>query len=134
MEVTLILIRLKSPSLLDEFPINGKIIMDLGGIKILNAQRSRIDGHNSHDSITSDAANQAIQEVVELITQRTLTKCGPKYIPLVGGLYHAADFRKMWPKNVPLNGGLCHAADFNQMWLETCASCRKTVSQLKPKL
>jgi hypothetical protein len=49
------------------------------------------------------------------------------------GLYRAVDFGQMWPKNVPLIEGLCHAADFNQMWLENCASCRKIVSQCKPK-
>ncbi len=39
-----------------------------------------------------------------------------KYLPLVGGLCHAADFDQMWSKYLPLFGGLCLTADFDQMW------------------
>ena len=55
---------------------------------------------------------------LNITTQQTLTKYGPKEIklPLVGGLYHTADFDQMWPKILPLIGGLYHTADFGQMW------------------
>jgi hypothetical protein len=60
-----------------------------------------------------------------------------KFLPLLGGFCHTADFGQMWhikiyaphwrtchtadidqmwPKNMPLVGGLCHTADFDQMW------------------
>ena len=44
----------------------GQIEMDLGGIKVLGAQRSRVEGPNSGYGIGFDASNQTIQEVVEL--------------------------------------------------------------------
>jgi hypothetical protein len=46
--------------------LTRKVVMDLKGIKILNVQRSRIDGPDCCDGVASDTANQAIQEVVEL--------------------------------------------------------------------
>jgi hypothetical protein len=71
----------------------------------------------------------------DFVTQRTLTKCGPKCaslqrtlsncrlqpnvvqnVPLVGGLCLTADFVQMWSKHVPLVKGLCHPMDFDQMW------------------
>ncbi len=73
----------------------------------------------------------------DFVTQRILTKYGPKWaprrrtlshcrlppnvvrnVPLVGGLCLTADFNQMWSKHVALIGGLCHAADFDQMWSE----------------
>jgi hypothetical protein len=44
----------------------GQIEMDLGGIKVLGAQRSWVDGTNSGDGIGFDASNQTLQEVVKL--------------------------------------------------------------------
>jgi hypothetical protein len=44
----------------------------------------------------------------DFVSSWTLTKCGPK--------------------NAPLIGGLCHAADFNQMWSEMCPSSEDFVS------
>jgi len=44
----------------------------------------------------------------DFVSSRTLTKCGPK--------------------NAPLIGGLCHAADFDQMWSEMCPSSEDFVS------
>ncbi len=40
--------------------------MDLGGIKVLGAYRSRVGGPDSGDGIGFDASNQTLQEVVEL--------------------------------------------------------------------
>ncbi len=44
----------------------GQIEMDLGGIKVLGAQGSWVDGPYSGDGIGFDASNQMLQEVVEL--------------------------------------------------------------------
>ncbi len=44
----------------------GQIEMDLGGIKVLDAQRSWVDGPYSGYGIGFDASNQMIEEVVEL--------------------------------------------------------------------
>ncbi len=44
----------------------GQIEMDLGGVKVLGAWRSRVDGPDSGYGIGIDASNQMIQEVVEL--------------------------------------------------------------------
>jgi hypothetical protein len=46
--------------------LTRKVVMDLRGIQILNAQRSRIDGLGCCSGVTSDTTNQAIQEVVKL--------------------------------------------------------------------
>jgi hypothetical protein len=37
----------------------------------------------------------------DFVSSRTLTKCGPKNAPLIGGLCHAADFDQMWSKMCP---------------------------------
>jgi hypothetical protein len=42
------------------------IEMDLGGIKVLGAERSWVDGPDSIDGIGFDASNQTLQEIVEL--------------------------------------------------------------------
>jgi hypothetical protein len=44
----------------------GQIEMDLGGIKVLGAWQSWVDGPVSRDDIGFDASNQMLQEVVEL--------------------------------------------------------------------
>jgi hypothetical protein len=40
----------------------------------------------------------------DFVTQRTLTKCGPK-CAIVRGLCHAADFDQMWPEMCPSSEG-----------------------------
>jgi hypothetical protein len=71
MDIASILIKLNSPILFDEFSMKAmgslvKIEMDLGGIKVLGAWRSWVDGPDSGYGIGFDASNQTIQEVVEL--------------------------------------------------------------------
>ncbi len=68
MDVTLILIKLNSPFLLEEFPMKvaGKVEMDLRGIQVLGAQRSWVDGPSGEYGIGFDAPNQTFQGVVEL--------------------------------------------------------------------
>jgi hypothetical protein len=36
----------------------------------------------------------------DFVSSWTLTKCGPKNAPLIGGLCHAADFDQMWSKTI----------------------------------
>ncbi len=71
MDVTSILIRLNLPILLDEFPMKAmglppRLKWICGGMKVLGAQRSRVDGLDSGDGIGFDASNQTLQEVAEL--------------------------------------------------------------------
>jgi hypothetical protein len=46
--------------------LSSEIIMDLRCIKILNAQRSRVDGTDGSNCISLDTTNQLVQEVFEL--------------------------------------------------------------------
>ncbi len=64
----------------------------------------------------------------DFVTQRTLTKCGPKCAPHRRTLSRSG----LWPnvaQNEPLIGRLCHAADFNQMWPKMCPSLEDFVMQ-----
>ncbi len=85
--------------------------------------------------------------------QRTLSHCGlwpnvARIVPLIGGLYHTADFDQMWPKLCPLledfvtqqtltkcgpncapHWRICHAVDFNQMWPKLCPTLEDFVTQ-----
>ncbi len=63
----------------------------------------------------------------DIVSLRTLTKCGPKCAPH----WRTLSRRGLQPnvaQNVPLVGGLCHAADFNQMWPKLCPSLEDFVS------
>jgi hypothetical protein len=64
----------------------------------------------------------------DFVTQRTLTKCGPKCAPRWRTLSHSG-LQPNVAQNVPLVGGLCHAADFNQMWPKMCPSLEDFVTQ-----
>ncbi len=62
------------------------------------------------------------------VTQRTLTKCGPKCAPHQRTLSCSG----LWPnvtQNVPLIRGLCHPAGFDQMWPKMCPSSEDFVMQ-----
>ncbi len=73
----------------------------------------------------------------DFVTQRTLTKYGPKCAPHwrtlshcrlwpdvvqicapCQGLCHAADFDQMWSNHVPIDGRLCFAMEFDQIWMD----------------
>ncbi len=70
MDMTLILIKLNLPILLDNSNegngVAGQIEMDLRGIKKLGTQRSWVDGPNGGYGIGLDAPNQRIQDIFEL--------------------------------------------------------------------
>ncbi len=64
----------------------------------------------------------------ELVTQRTLAKCGKKMTPLVGGLCLTADFDQMWSKLCPL------LEDFVMQWTSikcgpNCPPHQRTLSR-----
>jgi hypothetical protein len=46
--------------------LSSNIIIDLRCIKILNAERSSVDGTNGSNCISLDTANQSVQEVFKL--------------------------------------------------------------------
>jgi hypothetical protein len=46
-------------------------------------------------------------------------------MPLVGGLYHAADFDQMCSKHVPLDGGLRFAKEFDHIWINNVLIIKK---------
>ncbi len=56
-----------------------------------------IEKHSSNPR-TKDLLCPSLEDFV---SSRTLTKCGPKNAPLIGGLCHAADFDQMWSKMCP---------------------------------
>jgi hypothetical protein len=56
-----------------------------------------IEKHSSNPR-TKDLLYPSLEDFV---SSRTLTKCGPKNAPLIGGLCHAADFDQMWSKMCP---------------------------------
>jgi hypothetical protein len=62
------------------------------------------------------------------VTQRTSTKCGPKYSPHRRTL-SCSGLQPNGAQNVPLVGGLCHTADFDQMWPKMCPSLEDFVTQ-----
>jgi hypothetical protein len=64
----------------------------------------------------------------DFVTQRTLTKCGPKCAPWWRTLPHSR-LQPNVPQNVFLVGGLCHAADFDQMWPKMCPLLEDFVTQ-----
>jgi hypothetical protein len=64
----------------------------------------------------------------DFVTQRTLTKCGPKCAPC----WRTLSCSRLQPnvaQNVPLVRRLCHTADFNQIWPEMCPSLEDFVTQ-----
>ncbi len=64
----------------------------------------------------------------DFVTQRALTKCGPKCTPH----WRTLSCSGLWPnvaQIVPLIGGLCHTVDFDQMWLKLCPSLEDFVMQ-----
>ncbi len=75
-----------------------------------NRQKIRVGWLNI---IQKHSSNPRLKDLLcpsleDFVSSRTLTKCGPK--------------------NAPLIGGLCHAADFDQMWSEMCPSSEDFVS------
>ena len=64
----------------------------------------------------------------DFVTQRTLTKCGPKCAPCWRTLSHSG-LQLNVAQNVPLIRGLCHAEDFNQMWPKMCPLLEDFVTQ-----
>ncbi len=63
----------------------------------------------------------------DFVTQRILTKCGPKCAPHWRTLSHSG-LQPNVVQNVPLIGGH-HAADFDQMWPKMCPSSEDFVTQ-----
>ncbi len=64
----------------------------------------------------------------DFVTQRTLTKCGPKCAPRRRTLSRSG-LRPNVAQNVPFVGGLCHAVDFDHIWPEMCPSSEDFVMQ-----
>ncbi len=64
----------------------------------------------------------------DFVTQRTLTKCGPKCAPRWRTLSRSG-LQPNVAQNAPLIGGLCHAANFGQMWPKMCPSLEDFVTQ-----
>jgi hypothetical protein len=64
----------------------------------------------------------------DFVTQRTSTKCGPKYAPHRRTLSRSG-LQPNVAQNVPLVGGLSHTVDFDQMWPEMCHSSEDFVMQ-----
>ncbi len=67
----------------------------------------------------------------DFVAQRTPTKCGPKIAPHRRTLSHSG-LRPNMVQKLPLVGGLCHKADFDQMWSKNCPSLEDFVAQWTP--
>ncbi len=64
----------------------------------------------------------------DFVSQRTLTKCGPK----CASCWRTLSCSRLQPnvaQSVPLVGGLCHTVDFDQMWPKMCPSSDDFVTQ-----
>ena len=72
----------------------------------LRRSRRRIGRGSSLEQIEKHSSNPRTKDSLcpsseDFVSSRTLTKCGPKNAPLIGGLCHAADFDQMWSKMCP---------------------------------
>ncbi len=87
----------------------------------------------------------------DFVTQQTLTKCGPNWaphwrtlsrsglwsnvaqiVPLIGGLYYAADFSQMWPKLCTLSEDFVMQQTLTKCGPK-CAPCQRTLSHCRPQ-
>ncbi len=81
----------------------------------------------SEDVSRSGLKPNVARKLEELVTRRTLAKCGKNMMPLVRGLCFTVDFDQMWSKICPL------PEDFVSLWTLTncgpkCAPCWRTLS------
>ena len=138
----------------DSSSINVTMVTKCGQKEILTKcgrKRLPLIGGLCHTADFNQMWSKYCPSSKDFITQRTLTKCGLKncpswedlshsglqpnvvqILPLIGELYHTADFDQMKSKNCPLLEDFVTQRTLNKCGLKNCPSWEDFVTQQTP--